>query len=355
VQKRFLALDGLRGVCAVCVLFNHCVDFFHKGPLILHGFLAVDVFFIMSGFVIALTYEEKLKRRGETGAYLFSRARRLFPTYWIGATFNISIFVALISAGYIVSQDTWWMVWLLIPLTTVLMIPDYVTPDGLAYPAMNGVAWSLFTEWIAYIVYGFSMHRWRTGLLFVLAILGWGLIASVGVWSGRGWFGGFERSTLLTWGVLRCLSGFAMGVVIFRIHKHPLFERLPVISTELLLLFWLCLAGLGSGQIRPVFDPIIVMILSPALICLLIRSDFKAPRFCKELGELSYPLYVIHPGIILLATYTPVFGLDRGINPVGGLFVVGLCLFMAWIVAKVVSGQRRQIRERYYNFNVPVR
>ena len=74
-RKRFLGLDGLRGVCALTILFFHCADFFHKGPIFLHGFLAVDMFFILSGFVIALTYEEKLKTGIRPKEFLFSRAR----------------------------------------------------------------------------------------------------------------------------------------------------------------------------------------------------------------------------------------------------------------------------------------
>jgi peptidoglycan/LPS O-acetylase OafA/YrhL len=339
VPRRLLSLDGLRGVCALSVLFYHCSGFFHSGPFFLHGCFAVDVFFILSGFVISLTYEERLKS-GETTGFLFSRARRLFPTYWLGAAFNIAVFIAVASAGYIAWQDSWWMIWLFIPLTTLLLIPDYITPDGVLYPGMDSVAWSLFAEWIAYIVYSLGVFRLRTSRVALLAFAGWGFMAAYGIWSGKGWSGGGDRATLLTFGLLRCLPAFAAGVVIYRIHTHRLFERLPVISTEILLLFWLCLACLGKEQIRPVLDAGIVTILSPLLICLLIRSDDRAPGYCRILGELSYPLYVVHPGLIVLAAYTPVFGLSHGPNPLNALLVVGLCLALAWVTAFIVGNFR---------------
>ncbi|MGH6876237.1 MAG: acyltransferase family protein [Rhizomicrobium sp.] len=336
-SKRFLGLDGLRGVCALTVLFYHCSNFFHKGPIFLHGFLAVDMFFILSGFVIALTYEERLRNGAGKRDFLFSRARRLFPTYWLGAAFNIVVFVGIALSGYIAFQDTWWMIWVFIPLTTLLVIPDYITPDGMLYPAMDSVAWSLFLEWIAYGVYASGVFRWRTSYLVLAAFGGWALMASFGIWSGLGWSGGGDRATLLTIGTLRCLPAFAAGIVIYRLHNHPIFRRLPEISTEVLLALWLCIAAVPRATATPVVDAAIVMVLSPLLVCLLIRSDCKAPSWCKQLGGISYPLYVVHPAFIVLATYTPMFGLLHGPRPLNGFLVVGLCIALAWLVMEIVA------------------
>ncbi|HEY2445486.1 MAG TPA: acyltransferase [Rhizomicrobium sp.] len=335
--KRFLGLDGLRGVCALTILFYHCSDYFHKGPIFLHGFLAVDVFFILSGFVIALTYEEGLRTGGRPAVFLFNRVRRLFPTYWLGAAINIAIFLAIALSGILFSEDSWWMIWLFIPVTTLLMIPDYVTPDGAIYPAMDGVTWSLFCEWIAYIVYATGVFRWRTWAITTAAVVGWGSLTLWGIHTGLGWSGGGDRMTLLTIGTLRCLPAFAAGVVIYRIHRHEIFQRLPVISTEILLLLWFCMAAIPRPAATPILDAMIVVILSPILVCLLIRSEHKAPAYCKRLGSLSYPLYVVHPGIIVLATYTPVFGLSHGPRPLNAALVVVLCIALAWAVSEIVA------------------
>lgn len=338
-SRRFLGLDGLRGVCALTVLFYHSADLFHQGPVFLHGFFAVDVFFIMSGFVIALTYEERLKSGDRVGGFLFSRAKRLFPTYWLGAVFNIAIFIAITTTGYLATLDTWWMIWIFVPLTTLLVIPDYITPDGMLYPAMDSVAWSLFAEWVAYIVYGFRWFRWKTSRLALFAATGWAVMVIFGFWSGGGWHGGADRVTFLTLGLLRCLPSFAAGVVIYRIHRHSLFQRLPVIATEILLLTWFCLVALPRSGAVPVWDTVI-WLLCPVLVCLLIRSEHRAPAFCGKLGELSYPLYVMHPGIIVLATYTPLFGLSHGPRPLNAFFVLGLCLALAWVAKEIMASLR---------------
>lgn len=339
MPRRYLSLDGLRGVCALSVLFYHCADFFHKGPIFLHGFFAVDVFFIMSGFVIALTYEERLKAGTSIEGFLLSRAKRLFPTYWLGAVFNIAVFIAIAETGYVASQDSWWMIWLFIPLTTLLIVPDYITPDGMLYPAMDSVAWSLFAEWIAYIVYGLNWFRWWTSRLALFAFAGWTTMIVFGFWTSGGWHGGADRVTFLSLGLLRCLPSFAAGVVIYRIHRHPLFARLPVISTEILLLLWFCIVMIPRTHAVPMWDTVL-WLLCPLLVCLLVRSDHKAPAYCGKLGALSYPLYVMHSGIIVLATYTPLFGLWRGPRPLNAFLVVGLCLTLAWAANELMMKLR---------------
>jgi peptidoglycan/LPS O-acetylase OafA/YrhL len=338
MPKRFLGLDGLRGVCALTVLFYHCADFFHKGPVFLHGFLAVDMFFVLSGFVIALTYEARLKTGFGIRSFVFNRARRLFPTYWLGAAFNIVLFIATALGGYIATSDSSWMILIFIPLTTLLLIPDYITPDGLVYPAMDSVAWSLFAEWVAYFSYACGAFRWRTPYLALAALAGWGTMAFIGIHSGAGWSGGGDRSTLLTIGILRCLPAFAAGVVIYRVHRHPLFNRLPVVATEILLALWLAAAVLPRPVATPILDALIVIVFSPLLVCLLIRSEHKAPAFCTKLGELSYPLYVVHPGLIVLATFTPFFGLSHGPRPLNATILVLCCLGLSVGVAAAMRG-----------------
>lgn len=335
--KRFLGLDGLRGVCALTILFYHSKDIFHEGSFFQHGYLAVDVFFILSGFVIALTYEQRLWNGGHASEFLYNRANRLFPTYWLGAALNIVLFIAMAASGFLAAGDSWWMIWLFIPLTTLLLIPDYITPDGVLYPAMDSVAWSLFAEWGAYIAYGFGLFRWKTPALLMLAVSGWAIMTVAGYHTGTAWCTGAHRPTLFTWGILRCVSAFAAGVVIYRVHTHALFERLPVVSTEILLAAWVAIAVIPTYTATPTLDAIIVIILCPILVCLLVRSDHKAPAYCKRLGALSYPLYVVHPGIMLVAVYTPVFGLSHGPRPLNAVLVVGLCIGLAWALSEVVA------------------
>jgi peptidoglycan/LPS O-acetylase OafA/YrhL len=335
--KRFSSLDGLRGVCALSVVLFHAADLFHEGPLLPHGFLAVDMFFILSGFVIALNYEAELKSGLRLKTFLGARAARLLPVYWLGAAFCIAVFIAMASAGFYPPGYTPVLIWVVMPLLTLLMLPAFGTPGDGFSPAMLNVTWSLLVEWLVNIAYAVRLFRFKTRTLVFMAAAGWLAMAVAGYFTGRGWCVGMSRWEVFSYGLLRGIPAFFAGVVIYRLHARGLFARLPEISTELLLTVWLCIAVVPTFTATPTFDWIAVTILCPALVILLLRSDHKAPAWAHAFGGLSYPLYTVHPGIILLAQGTPLFGLDRGPNPLRAAGVLLLCLGAAWLVQQIAA------------------
>ncbi|MEO8300436.1 MAG: acyltransferase [Rhizomicrobium sp.] len=338
--KRYHSLDGLRGICAISVVLFHAANLFRPGSLLPHGFLAVDMFFLLSGFVIALNYEAALQNGLRLKPFLEARGRRLLPIYWLGAAFNIAVFIWMASSGYYPAGYTQIMIWIGLPLLTLLLLPAFGTPGDGFSPAMLNVTWSLLVEWLINIAYASRLVRCRTRTLILVAAAGWLAMAVAGYFTGRGWCVGISRDDVFTFGLLRGVPAFLAGVVIFRLHSRGLFARLPVIAPELLLCLWLCIAVVPTVAATPTFDAIAVTILCPLLVILLIRSDHKTPAFAGTLGSLSYPLYTVHPGIILLAQGTPLFGLDRGPHPLRAAFVVMLCLAAAWLVANL-AGMRR--------------
>jgi peptidoglycan/LPS O-acetylase OafA/YrhL len=327
-RRRFLGLDGLRGICALSVVFYHSNNFFHKGPVLQHGFLAVDVFFLLSGFVIAFVHENKLKTGAGLTWFTRLRARRLLPVFWIGALFNLAIFFWMVSAGYYPGYG-WTFAWIVVPLTTLLMLPAWGSPDGSFSPPMLNVTWSLLVEWVVNIAYAAGLFRLPTRVLAGLAVAGWLVMSVVGYFTDRGWCVGYQ---MLSIGMLRGAAAFLAGVVICRLHGRGAFDRLPQMAPEILLAIWLCIASVPTFTATPTFDAFTVTILCPALLIFLLRAEDRAPAWFKELGDLSYPLYVIHPGLILLATRTPLFGLDKRPDLLRALMVIGLSVLAAWIV-----------------------
>lgn len=330
--KRFWGLDGLRGVCALTVVLLYASGLFWGGPIFQHGYLAVDMFFLLSGFVIAFAHEGQLRTGLGLARFLKVRARRLLPVFWIGAVFNIAIFIAMASAGYYPGYGTA-IVWLIVPLTTLLMLPAFGTPGNSFAPAMMSVTWSLAVEWLVNIAYAAFGFRLRTHTLATFAVAGWAAMAIAGHATGKGWCVGITRDDFFFYGMMRGAPAFAAGVVLFRVHARGWFTRLPVVAPQLLLTFWFCIAAMPTLTATPTFDWIAVTLLCPLLILLLLRANDIAPPFCKSLGEISYPLYVINPGIILLAQKTPLFGLDHGPGSLRALLVVGLCVGAAWMVS----------------------
>jgi len=327
-KRRFLSLDGLRGICALTVVFYHCDNFFHKGQVLQHGFLAVDVFFLLSGFVIAFVHEDRLKDGAGLAWFTRVRARRLLPVFWIGAVFNLAIFFWMAAAGHYPGYG-WTLIWVVVPLTTLLMLPAWGTPDGSFSPPMLNVTWSLLVEWVVNLAYAAGLFRLRTRTLAALAVAGWLAMTVAGYFTDRGWCVGYQ---ILSLGLVRGAAAFLAGVVICRLHGRGAFDRLPRLAPELLLISWLCIASVPTFTATPTFDALTVTILCPILVVLLLRSEDKAPAWFKTLGDLSYPLYIIHPGFILLAARTPLFGLDKNPDPLRGFMVIGLCLLAAWMV-----------------------
>ena len=331
-RKRFHGLDGLRGVCAFSVVLFHAANLFHHGPLMPHGYLAVDMFFILSGFVIAHRYEGALARGLPLRAFLEARGQRLLPVYWMGAAFNIAVFIWMVTSGYYPYGYTGLMTWIGVPLLTFLLLPVFGVPGGGFSPAMLNVTWSLLVEWLINIAYAAWLFTCRTPIIVLTAILGWLAMTVTGYLTGRGWCVGVSRTDFLTLGLLRAVPSFLAGVAIFRLHQRAWFSRLPALAPQLLWCVWLCIAVVPTFAATPGFDAIVVTILCPLLVMLLVRSDHRTPAYGKVMGNLSYPLYTVHPGFILLAQGTPLFGFGQGPNPLRAMAVIALCLAAAWLV-----------------------
>ena len=338
--KRFCGLDGLRGVCALSVVLFHAADIFRPGPLLPHGFLAVDMFFILSGFVIALNYEAALQKGLRLRTFLEARGRRLLPVYWLGAAFNIAVFLWMVTSGYYPAGYTDLMIWVGVPLLTFLLLPVFGVPGDNFSPAMLNVTWSLLVEWLVNIAYAARLFSCRTRTLALIAVAGWLTMVVTGYFTGRGWCVGISRNDVFTLGLLRGTPSFLAGVVIFRLHARGWFAKLPPVAPELLWTLWLCIAVVPTVAATPTFDAVAVTIMCPLLVILLIRSDRQTPAYAKTLGDLSYPLYTVHPGIILLAQGTPLLGLDRVPPVLRAAEVMMLCAALAWMVHLLANLRR---------------
>src|SRR6185437_12823279 len=122
-------------------------------------------------------------------------------------------------------------------------------------------------EWFANIVYCLGIYRWSTRQVAGAAAAGWCTMTILGYFTPKGWVVGMDASTLLTLGIIRCLPSFLAGIVIFRIHKETLFQRLPVLAPELLLTCWIALAVIPTRSATPSIDAAIAIIGNPILIC----------------------------------------------------------------------------------------
>jgi peptidoglycan/LPS O-acetylase OafA/YrhL len=271
-RDRFLTLDALRGVAAIGVMLYHSMP---ASPIAIRGgYLAVDLFFVLSGFVIALTYEERL-RHGMTGReFLILRAIRLWPMLLVGAVLGIVLYRG--HAGMI------------------FLLPSPFS-DTL-YPS-NPPLWSLLLEALAYLAFATFAYRAGNGALTLIAVCSGALMA--GLWvlgAGRLHDFGAFWSTLPA-GLARVGFSFTVGMLVCRWRKRDGLRREPDPRA------WWLLAGLLAVMFfMPQSDGLggllAILLVFPALLWLATKWELPSAPLARWLGALSYPLYCIHMPIL---------------------------------------------------------
>ena len=181
-KPHYMILDGLRGVAAIMVVWFHIFEAYatsHLDQKINHGYLAVDFFFILSGFVIGYAYDDRWKTM-TVKDFIKRRVIRLHPMVVMGAVIGAVMFYFQGCPVWDVTKVTVAAL-LLATFVNALLIP--ATPGteirglGEMYP-LNGPSWSLFFEYIGNILYALIIRKFSTKALAVLVVAaGCGLAA----------------------------------------------------------------------------------------------------------------------------------------------------------------------------------
>ncbi len=296
-------MTGLRGVAALWVAMYHLLlpAGFVTGmaaTVLGRGYLAVDLFFVLSGFVMALTYGKLFRDRPDVamaGGFLLRRVARLYPLY--GAILITRFAYTAIRYGGFHLPRPWIAAPLLHPAIDLPANLLLVQAWGLSGSSI-GTAWSISTEWGVYFVFpalaGLVLWRgWRWAA--AAASLGAALILAVAVLDAAT---GYHAGALDAWNglsprpMMRCLGGFVIGMTIWRAAGVPRVARLAGTVTArvavLGLLLILTAAGAPDLAIYPLF-PALVLCLAAAPAGTL----FARPSLVW-LGEISYALYLLH-------------------------------------------------------------
>ena len=308
-------LDGLRGVAALMVIFSHVFEAFATSPIdqrFNHGYLAVDFFFILSGFVIGYAYDDRWKTM-TTKDFIKRRLIRLHPMVVLGAVLGVIAFCIQGCEKWDGTQVSISMVMLalLINLFLIPAVPGSgpeIRGNGEMYP-LNGPSWSLFFEYIGNIMYALFIRRMSTKALTALVVLAGIGLASFAIFNfsgaghlGVGWT--MEEYNLIG-GFLRVLFSFSIGLLMSRV-----FKPIPVKGA-----FWICSLAIvvllsmpyvGNGEalwMNGIYDSVCAILIFPMLVYLGASgktTDKHSARICKFLGDISYPLYMVHYPLIYL-------------------------------------------------------
>lgn len=336
-------LDGLRGVAALLVVWFHVFEgyAFAGGTLIEsfnHGYLAVDFFFILSGFVIGYAYDDRWKKGFTMKDFFKRRLIRLHPMVIMGAVLGLITFCIQGAVKWDGTHVSVSMIMLAL-LCTILFIPavpgsNYeVRGNGEMFP-LNGPSWSLFFEYIGNILYALFIHRISTKALTVLVtLLGIGLTAyalfDVSSYGniGVGWT--LDGVNFLG-GSLRMLFPFSMGILLSRKFKPIKIRGAFWICTAVLLALFAVpfLEGNSPVCINGIFEMFCVIIVFPILVWLGASgstTDKHSTQICKFLGDISFPIYIIHyPFMYLFYAWL----IDNKLYTFGETWQVVLCVYV---------------------------
>jgi peptidoglycan/LPS O-acetylase OafA/YrhL len=285
ISERFFVLDGLRGTAAIAVILDHVPA---------HSFLpgralSVDLFFVLSGFVLAHAYGKQLSARLSPLEFLKLRLVRLYPLYLLGLLLALPIAAHAAVTGTATIYRVAGAV-----LFGVFMMPKppltgWQTP---LYP-LNGPAWSLFYELLANLVYArvarlLTVGRLAAMLPFGAAML-WFTATRHSDVSGPGWLWSHADS-----GVARVMYGFFAGVLIYRLRS---IWRAPVMPAGLSILLFLAIISVpASDSWRPAFEAIAAIVIIPLIVMLSTHTELQVTtaKVCTTFGRLSYGVYMLH-------------------------------------------------------------
>ena len=290
-KQHFDILDGLRGVAALAVVVFHFMEWVYTDAsknFIGHGFLAVDFFFCLSGFVIGYPYDDRIATLGVC-EFFKARIIRLHPLVVAGSVLGLLAFLFDPFGGHPQLYSTGKI--LLTFLCSVLLVRLPVIADrGFNLFSFNAPSWSLFWEYIANIAYALVLCKLKRGYLLLLTLLSAAAICFVAYHSGN-LLGGWSGPTFWD-GSARISYSFFAGLLIYRSY---LIIKSKLGFTGIALLLVLAFIVPFSNW-NWLVEPLIVLFYFPLLIALGAGATLKPffKRTCKFLGRISYPLYMTH-------------------------------------------------------------
>ncbi len=297
---RLVTLDLLRGLAAIAVMLRHYPWPGHQIPILPSSFLAVDLFFLLSGYVLAATYEPRLLGSMSAGNFMKRRIFRMYPLYLIGLA--VALLACLGAVGTHPPAVMGESEFALAAVLNLFFLP--APPPGLVHDTIvtqafpfNFPAWSLFWELAVNAIYALIILRLTPKM--IAAIIAGCFLAMVFFALGNGTLDSGSTWGTFAMGGLRCGFAFFLGVALVRMRSFAVAPKLPS---------WIPVVLLISALAVPVsWGPwpalISVAIVFPLAIWLgaSARHGPVEAKISHWLGWLSYPIYVLQLPVLMLA------------------------------------------------------
>jgi len=315
-KSHYEILDGLRGVAAIIVVMFHLFEAFSLGnPFtqhINHGYLAVDFFFVLSGYVIGYAYDDRWGRM-TLGSFFKRRLIRLHPMIIMGMIIGAIGFyfsASPILFPSIAGTPVWKLLLVMVIGFTLIPVPHSLDIRGWGemHP-LNGPGWSLFFEYVGNLLYGLFIRKFSNKWLSVLVFLSGAALIHLAVTSPHGdVVGGWSLDpTQLRIGMTRLMYPFFAGLLLSRISK-PGRIKYAFLWSSLLVIVVLAMPRIGTEEnvwLNGLYESFAIIVAFP-LIVYMGASGKVTGKFATKLtrffGDLSYPLYITHYPLIYIFT-----------------------------------------------------
>ena len=314
-KHHYEILDGLRGVAALMVVIFHTFEAYADEnrfkQIINHGYLAVDFFFLLSGFVVAYAYDDRWGRMTQWNFYK-RRLIRLQPMVIAGSILGAALFYLQSAPIFsLVSTTPVWkvLVYMVIGFTLIPVLPSMDIRGWQEMHPLNGPAWSLFFEYIANILYALGIRKLSNRALGILVFLAAAFLVDYAVLGPRGdVIGGWAvDKTQLHIGFARMLYPFFAGILLmrlgWRIHIKGAF-----LVCSLLIVAILSLPRFGGPRhlwVNGLYESFAILVLFPIIVTMGAGDTVTgklSTKLCKFFGDISYPLYITHYPLIYIYT-----------------------------------------------------
>lgn len=342
-KSHYEILDGLRGVAAITVVIFHTFEAYAEGTpfkqRLNHGYLAVDFFFLLSGFVVAYAYDD---RWGCMTQWEFYKRRliRLQPMVIAGSVIGAALFYKGRSSVFplIATTPVWKvLVAMVVGATLIPLLPSMDIRGWQEMHPLDGPAWSLFFEYIANILYAVGIRKLSKRALAVLVLLSAAFLVQLLLTAPLGdVIGGWAvNAEQLHIGFARLCYPFFAGMLLMRFGK-----RIPVkgafLLCSLLLVAVLAFPRVGGPAnvwTNGLYESFVILVVFPIIVAMGAGDHLTGQtemRVCRFLGGISYPLYITHYPLIYWYTGWLV---DKKVPGAEGAKVGALMLLVAIAIA----------------------
>jgi peptidoglycan/LPS O-acetylase OafA/YrhL len=289
-----LSLDLFRGLAAICVMFYHITFLFSEtAHIFARGYLCVDFFFLLSGYVISKSYDKKIADGLGFKPFFVLRIARLWPLVLLTTILGFAL--QLIRFHRNIPDLSYWDLAVSLAVN-LIMVPSPKSPNGILFP-FNAAAWSIFFELVANIIYVLAF-RYLIGIVLGITIVGSALALTWTAMALNSLDVGMTQGNFI-FGFPRVLFSFFLGLLIFRhrddLWRWPIYGAWPILVGLVAVGALLNIPHIPIDRVNGLIDLFAVVVVFPLLLRVAEGAELPARlnRVAWFLGGISYSVYLL--------------------------------------------------------------